>query len=154
MTGSRSGPEPTANPPADRESSQSEQQRAIEAREILHMQVIERRILRPHARLGEAFRLVGLDEHMLAAHYMHVLDEIMIKPNGKEAIDKVVVDFLKECRSVLDPPRAAGSNPPTDGAPVTVTLVHSVDRPVRPGFQSQQDLCAPPDDPLAGAPAF
>ena len=89
--------------------------------------------------MNEAFRTAGLDEHMLAAHYRHTLDVLTIKLAEGESVEKVLVDYLKECRNVLDPPRAASSNSNSDGAPVSVTLVHSVDRPVRSGFESSQD---------------
>jgi len=101
--------------------------------------VSARRAANPGAKLNDAFRDAGLDEHTLAAHYAHVLDLLALKMAEGESVDKIVIDFLKECRSVLDPPRSAASSSNADGAPVSVTLVHSVDRPVRPAFDSPQD---------------
>jgi hypothetical protein len=157
----------SAEPPASQSASQQNdetpqpeappQTRSHKFLEILYLQVLERRAANPHPKLNEAFRTAGLDEHMLAAHYRHTLDVLTIKLAEGESVEKVLVDYLKECRNVLDPPRAASSNSSSDGAPVSVTLVHSVDRPVRSGFDSPQD--PPPtafsdEDPRAGFPAL
>jgi hypothetical protein len=74
-------------------------------------------------------RKVGLDEYMVAETYAGVVQTLRTRNEG-EGIEKLLVDVLKECTRVLEPPakvadRAGGETP------VQVQLIHNVPRPER-----------------------
>jgi hypothetical protein len=85
--------------------------------------------LRRNERLGDAFRRIGLDENAIAAGYADALAKLQ-KGNADDAVEKSLLDILKECARILDPPRPADRSASIDVNTV-VQLVHKVDRPLR-----------------------
>ena len=86
--------------------------------------------LRRNERLGDAFRRIGLDENAIAAAYADALAKLQ-QGNANDAVEKSLLDILKECARILDPPRPADRSASIDVNTV-VQLVHKVDRPMRP----------------------
>jgi len=84
--------------------------------------------LRKRVRLAEALRLEGLDERKLAENYVVVIEKLRENVDAKSA-DKLLVDVLKECSRILEPPRATGAG--AGDMPAVVNLYHNVPRPVR-----------------------
>ncbi|MGH9771000.1 MAG: hypothetical protein ACRD4Q_04780 [Candidatus Acidiferrales bacterium] len=83
---------------------------------------------RKRVRLGDAMRKVGLDERAIAENYAGVVEKLTTGQNKPIAgAEKLLVDVLKECTRVLEPPVRAG----VGDAPVTVHLSHNVPRPLR-----------------------
>ena len=80
-------------------------------------------------RLGDAFRRIGLDENAIAAGYADTLAKLQ-KGNADAAVEKSLLDILKECARILEPPRPADRSTSIDVNTV-VQLVHKVDRPLR-----------------------
>jgi hypothetical protein len=87
-------------------------------------------------RLAEAFRSEGLDERKIARNYRVALGkltgEIPMKKGDAGAggaVEKLLLETLKECRTILDPPRPASDRAPD--APAIVKLIHRVPRPRR-----------------------
>ncbi len=80
-------------------------------------------------RLGDAFRRIGLDENAIAAGYADALAKLQ-KGNAGDAVEKSLLDILKECARILEPPRPADRSTSIDVNTV-VQLVHKVDRPLR-----------------------
>ena len=80
-------------------------------------------------RLGDAFRRIGLDENAIAAGYADALAKLQ-KGNADAAVEKSLLDILKECARILEPPRPADRSTSIDVNTV-VQLVHKVDRPLR-----------------------
>ncbi|MDE3170904.1 MAG: hypothetical protein KGL75_12240 [Acidobacteriota bacterium] len=78
--------------------------------------------------LDEALRRQGLDE----VGYAENLDGFFRQLQGKADVPKLklLLDGLKELARHLEG-KTAGSGFAEDGAPVTVQLVHNVDRPAR-----------------------
>jgi hypothetical protein len=65
---------------------------------------------RRRIRLGEAFRKVGLDEQTVAENYVGVVETLREKTGPKtETAQKLLVDVLKECSRILEPPRGSGA---------------------------------------------
>jgi hypothetical protein len=85
--------------------------------------------LRRNERLGDAFRRIGLDENAIAAGYADALAKLQ-KGNADDAVEKSLLDILKECARILEPPRPADRSASIDVNTV-VQLVHKVDRPLR-----------------------
>jgi len=85
--------------------------------------------LRRSERLGDAFRRIGLDENAIAAAYADALAKLQ-KGNADDAVEKSLLDILKECARILEPPRPADRSASIDVNTV-VQLVHKVDRPLR-----------------------
>ncbi len=85
--------------------------------------------LRRNERLGDAFRRIGLDENVVAAAYADALAKLQ-QGNANDAVEKSLLDILKECARILDPPRPADRSASIDVNTV-VQLVHKVDRPLR-----------------------
>jgi hypothetical protein len=85
--------------------------------------------LRASERLGDAFRRIGLDENAVAAAYADALAKLQ-KGNVDDAVEKSLLDILKECARILDPPRPADRSASIDVNTI-VQLVHKVDRPQR-----------------------
>src|SRR6185437_5068864 len=85
--------------------------------------------LRRSERLGDAFRRIGLDEHASAAAYADALAKLQ-KGNADDAVEKSLLDILKECARILEPPRPTDRSASIDVNTV-VQLVHKVDRPLR-----------------------
>jgi hypothetical protein len=85
--------------------------------------------LRRNERLGDAFRRIGLDENAIAAAYADALAKLQ-QGNANDAVEKSLLDILKECARILDPPRPADRSASIDVNTV-VQLVHKVDRPLR-----------------------
>lgn len=74
-------------------------------------------------------RKYGLDEHTIAETYAGVVQTLRNRNEG-EGIEKLLVDVLKECTRVLEPPAKATDRSGGDTL-VHVQLVHSVPRPER-----------------------
>jgi hypothetical protein len=87
-----------------------------------------RRHRRKRVRLGEAFRKVGLDEQTVAETYVGVV-ETLRNNSTEDPVQKLLVDVLKECSRVLEPPRGASTGP--SDQPSVVQLYHQVPRPER-----------------------
>jgi hypothetical protein len=85
--------------------------------------------LRRNERLGDAFRRIGLDENAVAAGYADALAKLQ-RGNADDAVEKSLLDILKECARILEPPRPADRSASIDVNTV-VQLVHKVDRPLR-----------------------
>ena len=85
--------------------------------------------LRRNERLGDAFRRIGLDENALAAAYADALSKLQ-RGNADDRVEKSLLDILKECARILDPPRPADRSASIDVNTI-VQLVHKVDRPLR-----------------------
>lgn len=93
---------------------------------------------RRRIRLGEAFRKVGLDEQTVAENYVGVVETLREKTGPKtETAQKLLVDVLKECSRILEPPRGAGAG--SIETPTIVELHHEVSRPVRDLPESGED---------------
>jgi hypothetical protein len=88
-------------------------------------------------------RKYGLDEHTIAETYAGVVQTLRNKNEG-EGIEKLLVDVLKECTRVLEPPVRAADRPGSGDAVVHVQLIHNVPRPERKNS---------PSSPAAGAAA-
>jgi hypothetical protein len=104
----------------------------------------------PRVRIGEAMRRTGLDEYRVAETFAGVLETLTGKNAAKAgAVQKIVVDVLKECSRHLDPPqseRAAAAATPV------IALIHNIPRPDRtPKPQPQQQLNAATASPAASA---
>ena len=85
--------------------------------------------LRRNERLGDAFRKIGLDENALAAAYADALSKLQ-RGNADDSVEKSLLDILKECARILDPPRPVDRSASIDVNTI-VQLVHKVDRPAR-----------------------
>jgi hypothetical protein len=109
--------EPHANPPAP----------VLDARKLLLQ--AKRYRLRRSDRLGDAFRRIGLDENAIAAGYADALAKLQ-RGNADDSVEKYLLDVLKECARILEPPRPADRSASIDVNTV-VQLVHKVDRPLR-----------------------
>lgn len=83
---------------------------------------------RKRLRLGEAFRKAGLDEQTVAETYVGVVEKLRVK-SAADTVQKLLVDVLKECSRVLEPPRSGG--PSGMETPTIVELHHNVPRPAR-----------------------
>ena len=80
---------------------------------------------RRRIRLGEAFRKVGLDEQTVAENYVGVVETLRAKTGPKtETAQKLLVDVLKECSRILEPPRGSGAG--SIETPTIVELHHEV----------------------------
>lgn len=88
---------------------------------------IKRRRRKP-LKLGEALRKVGLDEQTVAETYVGVV-EVLREQTTREPGRKLLVDVLKECSRVLEPPRGGGGN--LNELPTIVELHHEMSRPER-----------------------
>ena len=99
----------------------------IDARRLL-LQATRSR-LRRNERLGDAFRRIGLDENAVAAGYADALAKLQ-RGNADDSVEKSLLDILKECARILEPPRPADRSASIDVNTV-VQLVHKVDRPLR-----------------------
>jgi hypothetical protein len=97
---------------------------------------------RQRMRLGEAMRKYGLDEQTIAQKYVGVVQVLSSRDEG-EGIEKLLVDVLKECTRVLEPPAKPADRSGGDTL-VQVQLVHNVPRPERK---------IPPSIPVATAVA-
>lgn len=75
-------------------------------------------------RIGEALRANGLDEKKVAQIYTGVLDALMTRKSSS-AVEKLLVDVLKECTRLLEPPQKS------ENRPSRIRLVHRVPRPKR-----------------------
>ncbi len=92
-------------------------------------------------RIGEALRKHGLDEHVVAGKFVHVVKKLTGKDAKASGVDKLLVDVLKECSRQIEASNDAAqkaakekeaARAPSPDAPVIVQLVHSVERPDRP----------------------
>jgi hypothetical protein len=83
---------------------------------------------RRRIRLGEALRKVGLDEQTVAETYVGVI-EVLREQTAREPGRKLLVDVLKECSRVLEPPRSTGTN--ADEPLTIVEMRHEMSRPER-----------------------
>jgi hypothetical protein len=79
-------------------------------------------------RLAEALRSSGLDELTVAQNYVVVVEKLRDGSGGTDGTQKMLVDVLKECSRILEPPKAVGG---ASEAPAVVNLYHNVPRPVR-----------------------
>jgi hypothetical protein len=85
--------------------------------------------LRKRVRLAEALRREGLDERAVAESYVIVVEKLRNGNAAAAAAQKALVDVLKECSRILEPPRATGAG--AGDMPAVVNLYHNVPRPVR-----------------------
>jgi hypothetical protein len=83
---------------------------------------------RKQVKLGEALRKAGLDEQTVAETYVGVV-EVLREQTTREPGRKLLVDVLKECSRVLEPPRGPGAN--ANELPTIVELHHEMSRPER-----------------------
>ena len=74
-------------------------------------------------------RKYGLDEHTIAETYAGVVQTLRSKNEG-DGIEKLLVDVLKECTRVLEPPAKSTDRSGGDTL-VQVQLIHNVPRPER-----------------------
>ena len=98
-------------------------------------------------RIGEALRKHGLDEHVVAGKFVHVVKKLTGKEAKASGVDKLLVDVLKECSRQIEASNDAAqkaakekeaARAPSPDAPVIVQLVHSVERPDRPGAEGSR----------------
>jgi len=96
--------------------------------------------------LADAMREAGIDEHYIAENYVGVADKLSGKNKEKEAVEKLLVDVLKEFTRLLDPPKTSSERAAERQAEkaatdsfVPVKLIHYVDRPERKGSATTQD---------------
>ena len=85
--------------------------------------------LRKRVRLAEALRREGLDERAVAESYVIVVEKLRSGNAAAASAQKALVDVLKECSRILEPPRATGAG--AGDMPAVVNLYHNVPRPVR-----------------------
>jgi hypothetical protein len=116
-------------PPADcsRETGILPAAALLDAKRLL-LQAKRYRLRRPE-RLAESMRRIGLDESAIAAGYADALAKLQ-KGNADDSVEKSLLDILKECARILEPPRPADRSASIDVNTV-VQLVHKVDRPLR-----------------------
>jgi hypothetical protein len=97
-------------------------------------------------------RRSGLDEYKVARTFAGVVDKLSDGTKDTGGVQKLLVDVLKECSRHLDPPQSERAAPV---APVHITMVHNVPRPVRTQTppQQQQLNAAPVADAASSAPA-
>ncbi len=79
-------------------------------------------------RLAEALRSSGLDELTVAQNYVVVVEKLRDESGGTDGTQKMLVDVLKECSRILEPPKSVGG---ASDMPAVVNLYHNVPRPVR-----------------------
>ena len=89
----------------------------------------------PRIRIGDAMRRSGLDEYKVARTFAGVVDKLSDGNKDTGGVQKLLVDVLKECSRHLDPPQSERAAP---AAPVHITMVHNVPRPVRTQTPPQQ----------------
>lgn len=121
---------PSASPAAPlalRETHADLPARLLDARRLLLQ--AKRYRLRRNERLGDAFRRIGLDENAIAAAYADALAKLQ-RGNADDSVEKSLLDILKECARILEPPRPADRSASIDVNTI-VQLVHKVDRPLR-----------------------
>jgi len=80
-------------------------------------------------RLAEALRSSGLDELTVAQNYVVVVEKLRGGAAGVDGTQKMLVDVLKECSRILEPPKSPGGG--ASDVPTVVNLYHNVPRPVR-----------------------
>jgi hypothetical protein len=80
--------------------------------------------------MGEALRRQGLDEHVVAGRWVHVVEKLTGDKPGAGGVEKILVDVLKECTRQLDSDAEASERSRAE-APVIVQLLHKVHRPER-----------------------
>ncbi len=80
-------------------------------------------------RLAEALRSSGLDELTVAQNYVVVVEKLRDGSGDANSAQKMLVDVLKECSRILEPPKAPGGG--ASEVPAVVNLYHNVPRPVR-----------------------
>ncbi|MGB0036502.1 MAG: hypothetical protein WBP79_13615 [Candidatus Acidiferrales bacterium] len=68
-----------------------------------------------------------MDEHRVAGGYAAALDKLT--DSDTSGVEKLLVDVLDKCSKLIEPPRP-GDRSAAD-APVTVQLIHYLDRPAR-----------------------
>lgn len=125
----RPNQEPGTTPQHQREDPKQDEKRMPHHSGAAELRPIKRR-RRKRLRLGEAFRKAGLDEQTVAETYVRVVDRLRRKI-AQDTVQKLLVDVLKECSRVLDPPRGtnAGAEQPT-----VVELHHDIPRPALDEF--------------------
>jgi hypothetical protein len=82
------------------------------------------------ARIGDALRQRGFDEHTIADHYVDVAHRLKGKSDTSGSVEKLLIDVLKECSKYLEP-RPLERADERSGTAVHVHLVHNVPRPAR-----------------------
>jgi len=93
--------------------------------------------LRKRVRLAEALRCEGLDERAVAESYVIVVEKLRNGNAAAASAQKALVDVLKECSRILEPPRATGAG--AGDMPAVVNLYHNVPRPVRDLRRERED---------------
>ena len=91
-------------------------------------------------------RRTGLDEYKVARTFAGVVDKLSDGTKDTGGVQKLLVDVLKECSRHLDPPQTERA---ASAAPVHITMVHNVPRPVRTQTPPQQLNAAPLVDAAA-----
>ncbi len=81
--------------------------------------------------MGEALRREGLDEHVVAGKWVHVVEKLTRPKAGAGGVEKILVDVLKECSRQLEAESQQACERSGADAPVIVQLVHKVERPAR-----------------------
>jgi len=84
---------------------------------------------RKRVRLAEALRLEGLDERAVAENYVVAVEKLRHGTENVSSAQKALLDVLKECSRILEPPRAPGAA--SGDTPAVVNLYHNVPRPLR-----------------------
>jgi hypothetical protein len=74
-------------------------------------------------------RSSGLDELTVAQNYVVVVEKLRDGSGGADSAQKMLVDVLKECSRILEPPKSLGGG--ASEVPAVVNLYHNVPRPVR-----------------------
>lgn len=99
----------------------------------------KKRRLKPMS-IGRALRAHGLDEHTIADTYVHVVAKLTNGTTRAGAVEKLLVDVLKECSKRIDDELAAqraSAEAAAADAPVYVQLLHAVPRPDRTAAQPE-----------------
>jgi len=78
--------------------------------------------------IGQALRTHGLDEHKIADTYVHVVGKLTGGEETAGAVEKLLVDVLKECSKQIEMAQESQRGP---AGPTIVQLVHNVPRPER-----------------------
>jgi hypothetical protein len=111
-------------------------------------------------RLADAFRAKKRDEHYIVNCYIFAIGSLKsTESKMRESRLKLLLDYLKEAARILEPPRAAAfGGLSADGRPVQMTVVHNIDRPVRPAPPSANSAVrsdsAWPEEPISANAPF
>jgi hypothetical protein len=82
--------------------------------------------------MDEALREEGLDEHKVAEILAGVVNRVEKQTVTARVDDKLLMDLVKVVSPHLDSARRTAPASAESDAPVTINLIHNVQRPVRP----------------------